>query len=229
MTDPASMAAYDLTGYDGVLAFGNVLRDLYLPTAGPSRPGRGTRRPTPASSARSPGRAARATWSGSATGATTSGRPSCTSSSSAPSRDLKLNAKVHGVRYPDAARAALAEAGIAYAGWLPNFDAPTAFARYAVTVHVPRRPYVQALPGIPTIRVFEALACGIPLVCSPWDDAEGLFTPGQDYWVARDGADMRRKLRHPARTTRRRPGHWPPTGTTRSCPATPARTGWTSC
>ena len=56
---------------------------------------------------------------------------------------------------------------------------PEVFARFRVTVHVPRRPYVEALPGIPTIRVFEALACGIPLVCAPWDDAEGLFTPGR--------------------------------------------------
>jgi spore maturation protein CgeB len=54
---------------------------------------------------------------------------------------------------------------------------------------------VRALPGIPTIRVFEALACGIPLVCSPWDDAEGLFTPGKDYVVARTGAQMRKHLR----------------------------------
>ena len=56
---------------------------------------------------------------------------------------------------------------------------PEVFARFRVTVHVPRRPYVEALPGIPTIRAFEALACGIPLVCAPWDDAEGLFTPGR--------------------------------------------------
>jgi spore maturation protein CgeB len=35
------------------------------------------------------------------------------------------------------------------------------------------------LPGIPTIRVFEAMACGIPLVCAPWDDTEELFTPGE--------------------------------------------------
>jgi spore maturation protein CgeB len=60
---------------------------------------------------------------------------------------------------------------------------------------VPRRPYVEALPGIPTIRVFEALACGIPLVCSPWDDAENLFTPGKDYLVARNGREMTRQLR----------------------------------
>jgi spore maturation protein CgeB len=54
---------------------------------------------------------------------------------------------------------------------------------------------VRALPGIPTIRVFEALACGIPLVSAPWNDAEGLFTPGEDYLVAPDGGAMRRMLR----------------------------------
>jgi spore maturation protein CgeB len=51
------------------------------------------------------------------------------------------------------------------------------------------------LPGIPTIRVFEALACGIPLVSAPWTDSEGLFRPGEDYLVARDGAEMERHLR----------------------------------
>jgi len=50
------------------------------------------------------------------------------------------------------------------------------------------------LPGIPTIRVFEALACGIPLVCAPWRDSERLFAPGEDYLVARDGEAMRRHL-----------------------------------
>ncbi|HEX6986097.1 MAG TPA: glycosyltransferase, partial [Planctomycetaceae bacterium] len=86
-------------------------------------------------------------------------------------------------------------AGIEYGGWLANHRVPEVFARYRVTVHVPRRPYVKALPGIPTIRVFEALACGIPLVSAPWDDAEGLFTPGKDYLVAKDGAAMERHLR----------------------------------
>jgi spore maturation protein CgeB len=55
---------------------------------------------------------------------------------------------------------------------------------------VPRRYYATILPGIPTIRVFEALACGIPLVSAPWDDAEGLFQPGEDYLTARNGAEM---------------------------------------
>ncbi len=107
---------------------------------------------------------------------------------------LGLAATVHGVRYPRTALDALAEAGIAYRGWLANADVPAAFARHRVTVHVPRRPYVEALPGIPTIRVFEALACGIPLVSAPWDDAEGLFRPGEDFLMVPDGAAMERAL-----------------------------------
>jgi spore maturation protein CgeB len=64
-----------------------------------------------------------------------------------------------------------------------------------VTVHVPRGPYARQLPGIPTIRPFEAMACGIPLICAPWDDSEGLFRPGQDFLVARDGDEMTSHLR----------------------------------
>ena len=39
------------------------------------------------------------------------------------------------------------------------------------------------------------MACAIPLVCSPWSDAEELFSPGLDYLVARDGDEMKRHLR----------------------------------
>jgi spore maturation protein CgeB len=112
----------------------------------------------------------------------------------APVRELGLRARVHGVRYPDAARAALAAAGIWYSGWVPNHEVPEAFAAHRFTVHVPRRPYVRALTGIPTIRVFEALACGIPLVCAPWADSERLFAPGEDFLVARDGREMTHHL-----------------------------------
>jgi spore maturation protein CgeB len=78
---------------------------------------------------------------------------------------------------------------------LPNFEAPAVFAKFKVTVHVPRRPYVQTLRGIPTIRPFEALACGIPLICSPWNDAENLFTPGKDYLCVANGREMKDALR----------------------------------
>lgn len=111
-----------------------------------------------------------------------------------PASRLQLNTRVHGVRYPELAKALLKEYGLAYHGWLPNHRAQQAFSEARVTVHVPRAPYVKALPGIPTIRVFEALACGIPLICSPWDDCENLF-PAGSYLGARDGNEMTKLLR----------------------------------
>ena len=111
-----------------------------------------------------------------------------------PARQLELTGTVRGVRYPETALKALKAAGLDYGGWIANADAPRAFAQHRVTVHIPRRPYVQNLPGIPTIRMFEALACGIPLISAPWSDAEGLFRAGTDFLFARDGADMQRLL-----------------------------------
>jgi spore maturation protein CgeB len=111
-----------------------------------------------------------------------------------PARQARLDGTVHGVRYPPEALAELAATNLAYQGWLPNAEAPASFAQHRMTIHVPRRPYVEALPGIPTIRVFEALACGIPLVSAPWRDEEGLFRPGEDFLMARDAAEMTRHL-----------------------------------
>ena len=108
---------------------------------------------------------------------------------------LRLRARVYGVRYPQHALDALAAARIEFAGWIPNYEAPLAYARAAATVHVPRRPYARALPGIPTIRMFEALACGVPLISAPWPDIEQMFEAGRDYLVARTGAEMQRALR----------------------------------
>jgi spore maturation protein CgeB len=111
-----------------------------------------------------------------------------------PARSLGLRGHVHGVRYPPEALRQLADTRLRYAGWLANAEVPAAFARHRMTVHVPRRPYVEALPGIPTIRVFEALACGIPLISAPWRDEESLFRPGFDFLVAKDGAAMARQI-----------------------------------
>ena len=194
VSEPHEMAAFDLSGYDGVLAFGNVIRDLYLKN-----------------------KWARRAWTWHEAADTRVFRPMDAEKTGdlvwignwgddertaeldefliQPARDLKLVTLIHGVRYPAAAREKLRDANIEYGGYLPNFRAPATFARFRVTVHVPRRPYVEALPGIPTIRPFEALACGIPLVSAPWNDAENLFRAGQDYLIARDGYEMKAQLR----------------------------------
>jgi spore maturation protein CgeB len=78
---------------------------------------------------------------------------------------------------------------------VPNHRVPEVFAKARFTVHVPRRPHSSALPGIPTIRVFEALACGIPLLSAPWLDSEHLFRPGADFVFTSDGAEMKRQMR----------------------------------
>jgi spore maturation protein CgeB len=194
VTDPEAMAAFDLSAYDGVLAFGQALRDLYLERgwagrawtwheAADVRSFRPLARP----------RAGDLVWIGNWGDDERSAE--LHEFLLEPVAELGARALVHGVRYPAEALEALGRAGIDYGGWLPNALVPETFARHRVTVHVPRRPYVEALPGIPTIRPFEALACGIPLVTSPWDDVEGLFTPGRDYLVARDGAEMSAHLR----------------------------------
>lgn len=193
-TDPDAIGRFDLDGFDGVLAFGEVLSQAYR------RRGWGRQvftwheaadlgvfRPIPEIP-----RERDLVWIGNW------GDGERTAELSEfliePVKTLALSAQVHGVRYPPEGQKALAAAAIDYAGYLPNFRAPQAFAEARMTVHVPRRPYASALPGIPTIRVFEALACGIPLVCAPWHDCENLFSPGEDFLVAPDGGAMRRQL-----------------------------------
>ncbi|WP_242916828.1 CgeB family protein [Pontibacter liquoris] len=194
VSERESMAKYDLTHYDGVLAFGQKIRDLYLQEGWTTKAW--TWHEAADTSVFYPhektGVEGDLIWIGNW------GDEERTAELHEflinPVKELGLKAKIYGVRYPEHARKALADAGIAYGGWLPNYKAPEEFARYKVTVHVPRRPYVEALPGIPTIRPFEALACGIPLISSPWDDAEHLFTPGEDFLVARTGQQMKEQL-----------------------------------
>jgi spore maturation protein CgeB len=194
VTVPESMAAYDLSGYDGVLAYGRAIGQIYLrrgwskrvwiwhEAADPSR-----FRPVSAQQ-----KEGDLVWIGNW------GDEERTAELHEfllePVKRLGLKARVYGVRYPDAAIQALTSAGIEYGGWLPNFRVADALAQFRVTVHIPRRPYVEALPGIPTIRPFEAMACGIPLICARWDDTEGLFTSGKDFLTARDGAEMKDQL-----------------------------------
>ena len=107
-----------------------------------------------------------------------------------PATKLKARSfSVYGVRYPQSGLDELAQAGIAFGGYLPNLDAPAAYAASRLTVHIPRQHYAAAMAGIPTIRVFEALASGIPLISAPWQDVEGLLTPG-DLLFARSSQEM---------------------------------------
>ncbi len=194
VSDSAAIADLALQDYDGILAFGETLRQRYLALGWDQRvftwhEAADDRlfRPLPATPERD------LIWIGNWGDGERSAE--LRTYLIEPARQLGLAAMVRGVRYPADARNQLADAGIAYGGWIANADVPAAFARHRVTVHIPRRPYVETLPGIPTIRVFEALACGIPLICAPWSDSESLFRAGTDYLVATSGKEMTDRLR----------------------------------
>jgi spore maturation protein CgeB len=192
---PDEMRAYDLSGYDGVLAFGAALSEVYRKWGWGDRvwtwhEAADHRRFHPPELGRE---REGLVWIGNWGDGERTGE--LEEFLFRPAADAGLPLDIYGVRYPAGALATLARYGARYNGWAPNAAAPDIFARHIATVHVPRRFYTTMLPGIPTIRVFEALACGIPLACALWDDAEGLFRPGLDYLVARDGAEMTAHLR----------------------------------
>jgi len=194
VTAPDELERFDLDGFDGVLAFGEVLRQIYLKLGWANRA---------------------FTWHEAADVALYRPLPEIKPTHDViwignwgdgersaelnefllrPVSELNLSARIHGVRYPLDALRAIEAAGIDYCGWLPAHRAPAAFASARATVHVPRGPYARSLPGIPTIRMFEALACGIPVVSAPWNDAENLFPPGT-YLRTTSGAEMKNALR----------------------------------
>jgi spore maturation protein CgeB len=102
-----------------------------------------------------------------------------------------LRYALYGVRYPAAVVARLNNGlDISYRGWLANFQVPAVYSAARTVLHVPRRQYVELLPGTPTIRVFEALATRACLISLPWQDTDGLFSAGEDFAVARTPDEM---------------------------------------
>ncbi|MFP4418624.1 MAG: glycosyltransferase, partial [Chitinispirillaceae bacterium] len=191
---PQQIAGYDLSNYDGVLAFGNIIRDIYLQNGW----ARNAWTWHEAADEKVFFPCQKETKEGDLIWVGNWGDEERTREIHEyllrPVKELSFKAKVYGVRYPKEGIQALKQSGIDYGGWLPNFEVPGVFGRYRVTVHIPRRPYVAMLPGIPTIRPFEALACGIPLICSPWTDSENMFTEGKDYLIAHSGNQMKKYI-----------------------------------
>ncbi len=190
---PDEMAQFDLSGYDGALCFGEVISEIYRGNGWVKRAWTWHEAADPRvfKPINNIEKQFDLVWIGNWGDDERSSE--LREFLIEPVKNLGLKAKIWGVRYPDEALRALDEAGIAYGGYIPNFRAPGAFASAKLTVHVPRRPYVEALRGIPTIRPFEALACALPLVSAPWNDSEELFRDG-DFRFVSNGEEMTRAL-----------------------------------
>jgi len=82
--------------------------------------------------------------------------------------------------------------------WLPNLffvrhiappDHPALYSSSRLTLNVTRRAMAQA-GYCPSGRLFEAAACGTPIVTDYWDGLESFFQPGEEILVARQTDDV---------------------------------------
>ena len=175
--------------------------------------------------------AARAAWSGSATGATTSAAPSCESFL------LEPGAAARAARSTSTACAIPSRRCAALRGARRRATAAGCPTRGAGGLRAPPRDRPRAAPALrrgaarhPDHPRLRGAGLRHPAVSAPWRDAEGLFRPGDDFLVARDGAEM---ARHLAALSRRRRtcarSLVAQRARARSARATPAPTASTSC
>src|SRR5262249_49418647 len=127
---PENLPATELSNYDGVLACGAALRELHEKSGRVSRAwtwhqAADTRVFHPVATREACGDLI---WIGNWGGPERAAQVD--EFLVQPARALSLKTRVHGIQYPAEAVHALREAGVDYAGWLPDFEAPGAFAKY---------------------------------------------------------------------------------------------------
>jgi spore maturation protein CgeB len=87
--------------------------------------------------------------------------------------------------------------------WRPNVERiehvapaghPAFYCAQEFTLSVTRADMVRA-GWSPSVRLFEAGACGVPVITDPWPGIESLFSPGHDVLVARSAREVVQILR----------------------------------
>ncbi len=72
---------------------------------------------------------------------------------------------------------------------VPPSDHPAFYAQSRYTLNVTRADMIRAGYS-PSVRLFEAAACGTPIISDIWDGIETLLEPGQDIVLARTADDV---------------------------------------
>jgi spore maturation protein CgeB len=89
--------------------------------------------------------------------------------------------------------------------WPPNVERfenvapaehPAFYAAQRFTLNITRNDMVRT-GWSPSVRLFEAAACGVPVVSDWWDGLDAFFRPGSEILIADDGDDVLRHLRLP--------------------------------
>jgi spore maturation protein CgeB len=95
--------------------------------------------------------------------------------------------------------------------WAPNIhfkrhipppDHPAFFCSSPLTLNVTRAD-MAAMGWCPSGRLFEAAACGVPIVSDDWDGLASFFTPDEEILLAHGPADVLRALDLPPAALRR--------------------------
>jgi spore maturation protein CgeB len=86
---------------------------------------------------------------------------------------------------------------------LPPAEHRAFYNRQAFTLNVTRADMIRAGYS-PSVRLFEAAACGVPIISDSWAGLETLFTPGVEIVVASDTGDVVDALRHTTAPERER-------------------------
>ena len=79
------------------------------------------------------------------------------------------------------------------------------YAAQRFTLNVTRADMVRA-GWSPSVRLFEAAACGTPVISDWWEGLDTLFTPGKEIMIARDGRDVLTALCETGEAARREMG-----------------------
>jgi spore maturation protein CgeB len=85
---------------------------------------------------------------------------------------------------------------------LPPAEHVAFFAAQAFALNVTRAAMVRA-GWSPSVRLFEAAACGVPVITDAWPGLDELFRPGREILVARGADDVVRHLRETGEDERR--------------------------
>jgi spore maturation protein CgeB len=101
-------------------------------------------------------------------------------------RDPQLRCVVAGPQYPEQIEW---PANVERIDHLPPAEHPAFYAAQRFTVNVTRADMVAA-GWSPSVRLFEAAACGVPVISDGWAGLDTFFVPGKEILVAHEPDDV---------------------------------------
>ena len=107
-------------------------------------------------------------------------------------RDPSLRCVVAGPQYPDDIEW---PANVERIDHLPPAEHRAFYAAQRFTVNVTRADMVRA-GWSPSVRLFEAAACAVPVISDPWDGLDTFFEPDEEIVIAQSAEDVLRALTH---------------------------------